>query len=189
MNAPRILIAGVGNLFMGDDAFGCEVVRRLAQRSLPQGVRVVDFGIRSLDLTYALLDGYEAVILVDAAPRGRAPGTLYVIEPHMAQGQSVMLDAHGMDVVKVLEAAAAMGGTIQRVLIVGCEPTPRDADADWEMSISAPVQAAVGEAIGLIESLVARMLGNHCPAGNTVNGGTDHEPVNACRIDDLARIP
>ena len=77
----RILIAGIGNIFLGDDAFGVEVARRLVRRRLPDGVRVVDFGIRGLDLTYALLDGYEAVILVDAAPRGGPPGTLYVLEP------------------------------------------------------------------------------------------------------------
>src|SRR5947209_3209759 len=73
--------AGVGNIFLGDDAFGVEVAQRLARRPLPAGVRVVDFGIRGLDLTYALLDPYDAVVLVDAAPRGNAPGTLYVLEP------------------------------------------------------------------------------------------------------------
>ena len=81
MDRPRVLVAGVGNIFLGDDAFGVEVVQRLARRPLPAEVRVVDFGIRGLDLTYALLDGYETVILVDAAPRGGPPGTLYVLEP------------------------------------------------------------------------------------------------------------
>src|SRR5581483_3861800 len=79
--SAKVLVAGIGNIFLGDDAFGVEVVRALAQRALPENVRVVDFGIRGLDLTYALLDGYEAVIMVDAAPRGGRPGTLYVIEP------------------------------------------------------------------------------------------------------------
>jgi hydrogenase maturation protease len=154
MNALRILVAGVGNLFMADDAFGCEVARRLAQRSLPPQVRVVDFGIRGLDLTYAMLDDYETVILVDAAPRGQSPGTLYVIEPLVDAGENVMLQTHGMDLVKVLQAAAALGGRPRRVLIVGCEPTPRDPDADWEQSLSPPVRAAVDEAVALIESLV-----------------------------------
>jgi len=175
MSAPRILIAGIGNLFMGDDAFGCEVARRLAQRSLPEGVRVVDFGIRSLDLTYAMLDGYDAVILVDAAPRGQAPGTLYVIEPQSVEGQNVTLDAHGMDPVKVLEAVAALGGNAGRVLVVGCEPSPRDPDTDWEMSLSDPVNAAVDEAIALIESLVPRILGNQSQVGSDINGGIGHE--------------
>src|SRR6516225_7125141 len=81
MEQPRILVAGIGNIFLGDDAFGVEVARRLAARPQPDGVRVADFGIRGIDLTYALLDGYETVILVDATPRGGQPGTLYVIEP------------------------------------------------------------------------------------------------------------
>src|ERR1700736_5676334 len=81
MTQPRILIACVGNIFLGDDAFGVEVARRLAYHPLPPGVRVIDFGIRGLDLTYALLDGCEGPILVDAAPRGEAPGTLSVIQP------------------------------------------------------------------------------------------------------------
>src|ERR1700676_3752545 len=84
VNSGLILVAGIGNIFLGDDAFGVEVVRRLVQRPLPEGVRVVDFGIRGLDLTYALLDKYAAVIFVDAAPRGGTPGTLYVIEPELA---------------------------------------------------------------------------------------------------------
>src|SRR5947209_6163179 len=80
MTQPRLLVAGVGNIFLGDDAFGVEVVQRLLRRPQPDGVRVVDFGIRGLDLSYALLDGYEAVILVDAAPRGAPAGTLHVLE-------------------------------------------------------------------------------------------------------------
>jgi len=78
---PRILIAGVGNIFLGDDAFGVEVVQQMAGRTFPPGVRIVDFGIRGLDLTYALLEDYDAAIIVDALPRGQAPGTLYVVEP------------------------------------------------------------------------------------------------------------
>src|SRR5439155_13673490 len=93
MNRPRVLVAGVGNIFLGDDAFGVEVAQRLARRALPPEVRVVDFGIRGLDLTYALLDGYEAVILVDAAPRGGRPGTLYVLEP--ARGEPPEAEAGG----------------------------------------------------------------------------------------------
>src|SRR3954462_334859 len=85
---PRLLIAGVGNIFLGDDAFGVEVVQRLARRPLPEGIRVVDFGIRGLDLAYALLDGYEATILVDALPRGGPPGTLYVLEPELEASSS-----------------------------------------------------------------------------------------------------
>src|SRR5262249_56961070 len=126
MNRPRVLVAGVGNIFLGDDAFGVEVVRRLGRRPLPDGVRVVDFGIRGLDLTYALLDGHEAVILVDALPRGGEPGTLYVLEPEIGAplGDAPPVEGHGMDPVKVLHLAAAMGGQVGRLLLVGCEPAP-----------------------------------------------------------------
>jgi hydrogenase maturation protease len=159
MNRPRILVAGVGNIFLGDDAFGVEVAQRLARRAWPDGVRVADFGIRGLDLAYTLLDGYEAVIIVDAAPRGGPPGTLYVIEaaaePAGAEAAG-LVEMHGMDPVKVLRLAAAMGAKVDRLLVVGCEPaTPGEAE---EMAMSGPVRAAVDEAVGLVESLVARLL-------------------------------
>lgn len=153
----RILIAGIGNLFLGDDAFGVEVARRLQQRPLPAGVRVVDFGIRGLDLAYALLDDHAAVILVDAAPRGERPGTLYVLEPDLASPAEdpPAIEAHSLDPVKVLRLAAAMGARLDRVFVVGCEPALM-ADADLRMGLSAPVQTAVDEAVVLIESLLTR---------------------------------
>src|SRR5262249_15201119 len=120
MTRPRILVAGVGNIFLGDDAFGVEVARRLARRPLPPEVRVVDFGIRGLDLTYALLDGYETVVLVDAAPRGGPPGTLYVLEPEPGEppaGEAgPLFEMHSLDPVKVLRLAAALGGRVERLL-------------------------------------------------------------------------
>jgi hydrogenase maturation protease len=165
MMPPRVLIAGVGNVFLGDDAFGVEVVRRLATRALPDGVRVRDFGIRGLDLAYALLDRCDAAILVDAAPRGAGPpGTLYVIEAdpgppvRAAEGPGIMLDTHAMDPEKVLRLVAAMNGRIGRVLIVGCEPATLGAEDDVEMGLSPPVAAAVEEAVKLVESLVATLV-------------------------------
>jgi hydrogenase maturation protease len=163
MTNPRILIAGIGNIFFGDDAFGSEVARRLAGRHLPDGVRVVDFGIRGFDLTYALLDGYDATILVDATPRGGAPGTLYVIEPdagasHAPEDADLLIQTHGMDPVKVLRLAAALGGQTMRVLLVGCEPETLGMDEDPAMGLSASVEAAVDAAIPLIDSLVSRLL-------------------------------
>jgi hydrogenase maturation protease len=163
MKPPRILIACVGNIFLGDDAFGVEVAQRLARRPLPEEVRVVDFGIRGLDLAYALLDGYEAVLLVDAAPRGGPPGTLYVLEP-VERGEAgprdgnALVQTHGMDPVKVLRLAAAMDGRAQRLLLVGCEPTSPGKAEDMQMGMSEPVRAAVDEAVGLVESLAARLL-------------------------------
>src|SRR5437899_8276886 len=123
---PRILIAGVGNIFHGDDAFGSEVARRLAAASMPPEVRVVDFGIRGHDLAFALEDDYRAVILLDVTQRGGAAGALYVIEPdlenlHAAATDEVM-DTHAMHPLRVLRLVRATGGTLPRVWLVGCEP-------------------------------------------------------------------
>ncbi|MGB7556467.1 MAG: hydrogenase maturation protease, partial [Candidatus Korobacteraceae bacterium] len=123
----RILIACVGNIFLGDDAFGVEVARALATRQLPEGVSVIDFGIRAFDLAYALLDPWDAVILVDAVPRGDVPGTLYTIEPDLnsiaaAQHDDAPLDGHSMNPVKVVQLAQSMGSITARLLVVGCEP-------------------------------------------------------------------
>ena len=158
---PCILIAGIGNIFLGDDAFGVEVVQRLAERTLPANVDVVDFGIRGFDLTMALLEDIDLVILVDAASRGGPPGTLYVIEPELDETEepapgSAMLDPHSLDPVKVLQLVKTMGGKPGRVLVVGCEPESVGSDLDWDVTpgLSEPVQRAVDEAILLIESLV-----------------------------------
>lgn len=164
----RILVAGIGNIFMGDDAFGVEVARRLAQRDWPAGVQVRDFGIRGLDLAYALQDGYETTILIDAYPHGEAPGTLYVVEPDLtalssAQTEGADIDAHSMDPVKVLRLAAAMGGQLKRILLVGCEPATLGPE-EGLMELSQPVTAAVDQAAALVESVVDRMLAGDWPA-------------------------
>jgi hydrogenase maturation protease len=166
MNQPRILIAGVGNIFLGDDAFGVEVVQRLARRPLPDGVRVVDFGIRGLDLTYALCDGYETVVLVDATPRGGRPGALYVIEPDVGEpaGEAgVLIEGHNMDPVKVLRLAATMEAHVDHLILVGCEPTPLDEADELHMEMSEPVRAAVDEAVLLIESLIEKFIASAYP--------------------------
>jgi hydrogenase maturation protease len=160
---PRLLVAGVGNIFLGDDAFGVEVVQRLARRPLPEGVRVVDFGIRGLDLAYALLDPYEAVILVDATPRGGRPGTLYVLEPEPGPALSPaegapLIETHNMQPDRVLRLVAALGGQVRRLVVVGCEPVMPAGDEDMPAEMSAAVRAAVDEAVLLVESLVARLL-------------------------------
>lgn len=151
---------------MGDDAFGSEVARRLIEHPFPGGVRVTDFGIRGFDLTYALLDDYDAAILVDVVHRGEAPGTLYVIEPDLGvDPQSVAggatIDAHTMDPLRVFQLASSMGETPRRVLLVGCEPVTFGSDEDPVMGLSEPVAAAVEEAIRLIDSLVARLAAEH----------------------------
>lgn len=159
---PRILVAGIGNIFLGDDAFGSEVARRLLERQQPDEVRVVDFGIRGFDLTYALLDGYDVTIFVDATPRGEAPGTLYTIEPDLSEldnldAESMMVEPHGMNPLKVLAMVKSMGGEFKRIYLVGCEPAPLRSE-DGHMGLSEPVEAAVGEAVEVVESLVRKIL-------------------------------
>jgi hydrogenase maturation protease len=188
---PRILVAGIGNIFLGDDAFGCEAVQRLSGRALPEGVRVVDYGIRGFDLAFALLEDYEAFILVDAAPRGEAPGTLYAIEVDMAaldatSAEDMMVETHGMNPMKVLAMVKAMGGNPRRVLLVGCEPTPCESGAEEEqMGLSGPVQAALDTAVMMIESLASNLTKKEGDeheqriesTGNHSSGGGDHRRV------------
>jgi hydrogenase maturation protease len=159
---PTILVAGIGNIFLGDDAFGVEVVRRLADRKLPECVRVSDFGIRGFDLAYALQDGYETTILVDACPHGEAPGTLYIIEPDLKalddpETPQVTVEAHAMNPMNVLRMARAMNIEIKNVLLVGCEPETMGGE-EGQMGLSAPVEAALQDAVNLVESLIGKVL-------------------------------
>jgi hydrogenase maturation protease len=157
----RVLVAGIGNIFMGDDGFGVEVAKRLGERELPRGVEVSDFGIRGLDLVYALGEGYDAAVFVDAVPRGEPPGTLFVIEPPLEPSdEPVGLDAHGMDPVKVLALAGQLGSVPERVLVVGCEPASRMSGDEEELvgELSEPVRAAVDEAVELVESVLRDLL-------------------------------
>lgn len=164
---PSLLVAGIGNIFLGDDAFGVEVVRRMAGLKLPECVRVSDFGIRGFDLAYALQDGYETTILVDACPRGQAPGTLYVIEPDLKalddpEAPPASLEAHAMNPLSVLRMAKAMHIEVKNILLVGCEPETLGGE-EGQMGLSAPVEAAVDEAVKLVESLVSRILNTDGP--------------------------
>ena len=155
----RILVAGIGNVFLGDDGFGVALADRLARRELPPGVEVVDFGIRGMDLAYAMQEGYDAVLLLDATPRGEPPGTLYVIEPEPADDE-VALETHGMDPVKVLGLVRALGGRPPRTLVVGCEPQTRMSvdDDDLVAELSEPVRLALAEGERLVESLLEDLL-------------------------------
>ncbi len=160
MSRKRILVAGVGNIFLGDDGFGVEVVKRLARRELPESVEVVDFGIRGMDLAYALQGDYELVIFVDATPRGEKPGTVYLIEPEIEEDGEVTLDTHGMDPLKVIKLSRALGAKPTRTLVVGCEPRVVIGGEDYDdmlMELSEPVCAAVEEAVRLVESLMAEI--------------------------------
>jgi hydrogenase maturation protease len=151
----RILVAGIGNVFLGDDGFGVALADRLARRTLPAGVEVVDYGIRGMDLAYALHDGWDAVVLLDAMPRGKAPGTLTVLEPDL-DDLPLAIDAHAMDPVKVLGLARALGGPLPRTLVVGCEPETvmRGDEEDVVAAVSEPVRAALDEGVRLVDALL-----------------------------------
>jgi hydrogenase maturation protease len=166
-SAKRILVAGIGNIFLGDDGFGVEVVSRLTA-DIPAGVRVADFGIRGFDLAYALMEGYETTILVDAYPGEGKPGTLFVIEPDLSdlnrpESAQGFVEPHAMNPLNVLRMATSMGGTLKQVLLVGCVPETLGPE-EGQMGLSAPVNAAVGEAATLVRSLVQKILVGEWPA-------------------------
>lgn len=169
----HILIAGIGNIFLGDDGFGSEVAQRLAHQQYPASVRVVDVGIRGVDLAYMLLDDYDALILVDTVSRGGPPGTLYLIAPDLPDGGVEAggaagrraVEAHSMDPVTVLAFAEVLGARPIHTLIVGCEPAPLEGDDDegMRMGLSAPIQAAVEEAVRMVDRLVHELLSARAP--------------------------
>ncbi len=151
----RILVGGIGNVFLGDDGFGVEVVTRLPRR-LPAGVHAVDFGIRGVDLAYALCE-FDAAILIDVAARGGDPGTLYVLEPEIG-GADAPADAHGLTPERVLRWIGA-GSAPPTLRLVACEPESFGAPGIGREGLSEPVEAAVEEAVavvlGLVQSLQA----------------------------------
>jgi hydrogenase maturation protease len=170
----RMLVAGIGNIFCSDDGFGVEVVRQLAGRSRPDGVEVTDYGIRGVHLAYRLLEGYDVLVLIDAAPRGHTPGTVTLVEVDqsglasagaaaVASGASPLVDAHGMDPATVLAHLAALGGRVATVLVVACEPET----IEEGIGLSATVQAAVPEAVALVERVMRENDGS--PKGVTTS--------------------
>jgi hydrogenase maturation protease len=147
----RMLIAGVGNIFLGDDGFGVEVARRLAAAGLPGWVQVADYGISGMHLAYDLAGGYETAILIDAAPRGDPPGTVTVLEVAPGSPAPRLFDGHGMQPDVVLGMLGMLGAACPRVLLVGCEP----ASVEPRMELSEPVAGAVDEAVRVVKDLVA----------------------------------
>jgi hydrogenase maturation protease len=165
MRIPRILVAGIGNIFLGDDGFGVEVVQRFSRRQVPDNVCVVDFGIRSLDLMHALLHGYDAAILVETIRRGAAPGTVFILNPprpisvgeiQPSLSHNSLLDSHGIDPSRLVRLISALGGELHQIYILGCEPSPQSAEP-VERQISPPVRRAVVAAIPMIESLICKI--------------------------------
>ncbi|MDB6142018.1 MAG: Hydrogenase maturation protease [Pseudomonas sp.] len=168
----KILVAGIGNIFMGDDGFGCEVAARLSRCELPTGVDLVDFGIRSLDLSYALMDGYEVVILIDAVDRGEAPGTVYLIEPDIDNAEAAqrvpgepLMTPHELDATSVLRFIATLEQR-PRVLMVGCQPQFLGAEEGYmglSDVVAGAVEKAMGEVLGLLSELSASALPRQQP--------------------------
>jgi hydrogenase maturation protease len=174
----RILVAGVGNIFLGDDGFGVEVARRLGAETWPDGVDVADFGIRGVHLAYQLLEGYDTLILIDAAARGEPPGTIFVLEPDFAHEETIertesgfLLDAHGMDPEMVLGILKDLGGKVGRVVIVGCEP----AEIVERMGLSESIECAVDEACRVVRRLVQEEIASKPASGEEARQATQKE--------------
>ncbi|MFJ5547667.1 hydrogenase maturation protease [Streptomyces sp. NPDC093225] len=167
----RTLVAGIGNVFLGDDGFGVETVRALAGRQLPGGAEAVDFGVRGVHLAYQLLDGYDTLVLVDATARGGEPGTLYLIEVEdpgrttVETERPAVLDGHQMSPDTVLAllgtlCAGTGGSPPGRILVVGCEP----ASLAEGIGLSEPVAAAVPEAVRMVLDLLDEAAGRPAAA-------------------------
>jgi hydrogenase maturation protease len=179
MTRQRMLIAGIGNIFLGDDGFGVEVAKRLASTGLPDWVQVADYGISGMHLAYDLAGGYDTAILVDTAQRGGEPGTLTVIDTSQDQRQdqdnlteSRLFDAHGMQPDVVLGVLDMLGAGSARILVVGCEP----ASLGYEMELSEPVAKAVDEAVRVVLDLVAEQGGDAGPTARSSGEGGSHVP-------------
>jgi len=183
-----VLVAGIGNIFLSDDGFGPEVVRRLAaERSeLPESVRIEDFGIRGVHLAYELLEDYDGVVLVDAQPAGDVAGTVRVVTPDWdlaapddanqprraeAEPSAVGFDAHAMDPVAVLRSLRAMGGHVRRLVLIGCEP----AQLGEGIGLSAPVRDAIGPAVAAARETVAALLRLSGESGESAGVSTNGE--------------
>jgi hydrogenase maturation protease len=149
----------VGNVFLGDDAFGSELARQLRELPADPRVEIRDFGIRGLDLAFALLEDWALAILLDATPRGGPPGTLYVVQPDVSSPPAPGAeDGHGMVLPNVFAFARMLGEPKAPVLLVGCEPAPASGDEDVLGQLSGPVRAALRPAATLVLELAHRAL-------------------------------
>jgi hydrogenase maturation protease len=148
-----VLVAGIGNLFLRDDAFGSEVVRRLDATTLPAGVSAVDYGIRGMHLAYDLLAGWDALVLVDAVPNRGEPGSLRVIRIDPDDLGEAVLDAHGMDPGSVLAGLSQLGGRLPPTVLVGCQVQ----DVSEGIGLSEPVAAALAPAVTAVLEQVSRV--------------------------------
>jgi hydrogenase maturation protease len=148
-----ILVAGIGNILMGDDGFGVEVVRRLAARPRSANVEIADFGIRGFDLALALSTGHSAAILIDAGARNKDPGTLTVLEPHEIDTST--FESHGMHPLRALGLARSLGGLPPHIRVLVCEPETLGTEDEPVMGLSESVERAVSEALAIVDGLIA----------------------------------
>ncbi len=160
LTGRSVLVAGVGNIFLGDDAFGSEVARGLEGNPMPHGIRVVDYGIGGIHLAYDLLDGVDLLVLIDAVEHGKPPGTVSIIEVDPDQVGSAALDSHAMDPAAVLANVRRLGGTVPRTLIVACQPS----ECSERIGLSTVVAAAVEPAIDAVTELLDEELSAAKPA-------------------------
>ena len=159
MSTEEVLVAGIGNLFLTDDGFGSEVARRLAAGPPLPGVKVVDYGIRGMHLAYDLLDGYAALVVIDALPGPGAPGDLCVLEVGPEDLGEAELDAHAMAPVAVLSGLGLLGGDLPPTYVVGCRP----ADVGDGIGLTPAVQGAVDGAVALVHEVLTERLGREVP--------------------------
>ena len=169
----RVLVAGIGNIFLSDDGFGSEAARQVSVTPLPTCVSVIDYGIRGMHLAYDLLDGYEALIILDAAPRGGRPGDVVVIEVGPGDLGHGQLDAHGMEPTAVLASLGSLGGSLPRTFVVGCEP----ADVSEGMGLSPPVAAAAARTADIVTTLLREELRMTLPDSQSIRASPTPEEV------------
>jgi hydrogenase maturation protease len=152
----RTLVAGLGNVFEGDDGFGVAVAAALTSTQWPEGVELRDYGIRGVHLAYQLLEGYDLIVIADAVQRGGEPGTVYVIDHARDRDlappadDAPMLDAHDLAPDGVLALVPRLGGTLGRVVVIGCEPESIAPSMTLSPVVAAAVETAVGAVIDIV---------------------------------------
>ncbi|BBZ48637.1 hydrogenase maturation protease [Mycobacterium heidelbergense] len=150
----RILVAGIGNIFLGDDGFGSEVVRNAEIAQDDSAVRVTDYGISGMHLAYDLLEEWDTLVLVDAVPSRGNPGTLHVFQADHESGPGATgLDGHGMDPAAVFASLRALGGRPPYTVVVGCEA----GSVEEGIGLTEPVAKAVPRAARAVEEIVAAL--------------------------------
>jgi len=161
----KILVAGMGNVLRGDDGFGIRVVDELKKNhNTPAEVDIYEAGIGGIGLVQELMNGYDALVVVDAVEKGAAAGTLFVIEPLEHQTaitdeklHASMVDMHYADPSKVLLMAKVLNVCPPKVFLVGCQPEYVD---DAVEGLRPPVEQAVPQAVEEVLSLIDELLKN-----------------------------